>query len=87
VEYIDFSTLNLATDLRQAPHHWNTHFLWEGEIKTAHRQSLIDFHLFDDYAHVLRAAIEQGRTSCDAFWHDIPHQIRVPQPGLNRAVA
>lgn len=87
VEYLDFSAMNLVAELRQAPHHWNTHFLWADKIKVSHRQSLVDFHLFDDYGHVLGAAIEQGRVSCDAFWHDIPRETRVPQIGLNRAVA
>ncbi len=87
VEYLDFTAIDLASGLRRAPHHWNTHFLWDGAIKTSHRQSLVDFHLFNDYGHVLGAAIVQGRTACDAFWHEIPRETRVAQIGLNRSSA
>lgn len=87
VEYLDFAPLDLAERLRQAPHYWNSHLLWDGDIKVSHRRNVADFHLFNDYRHILGAAIEQGRTSCDAFWHEIPRETRVPQLGLNRSSA
>ncbi len=83
VEYLDVQGLNVAATLRNAPHLWNSHYLWEGDIKVAHRESLIDFHLFNEYGQVLTAAIEQGRISSDVFWAEIPRIVTIPQIGLN----
>lgn len=87
VEYLDIAALDLAGDLRLAPHHWNTHFLWEDTIKVSHRRNVADFHLFNDYGHILGAAIEQARISADTFWHVIPRETRIPQLGLNPRAA
>jgi hypothetical protein len=87
IEYLDFSKIEIAPRLRQSPHLWNTHYLWKNTIKVSHRQNVVDFHLFNDYGHIIGAAIEQGRISCDEFWQDIPKETRIPQLGLNRPAA
>lgn len=86
VEYLGI-TAPLAERLRQGPRYWNTHLLWTDKISFRHRQSLLDFHLYNDYGFELGQAIEQSIASCDAFWADIPQTTTIPLIGLPSVAA
>lgn len=85
VEYLNIEQ-DLPAMLRPLPRYWNTHYLWKDEIKARHHQSLVDFHLFNEYGLFLNLAMEQGRKSCDEFWSRLPTE-QISQSALNPRAA
>ena len=71
IEYLVFEEQELADTLRAGPENWNTHYLWEGEVKFAHRRNGYEYLLTRDYAMMLQDAARVARTSNLEFWGNI----------------
>ena len=54
--------------LRAGPRHWNTHYLWEGDIKFRHLQCPHDFVMPDQYGATLLLAKAQSKAATDKFF-------------------
>ena len=60
IEYLDFSGEDKLIELLNAgPLHWNTYFLWEGELKFRLLQHDLDFKLQSNYPDVLGRAVQK----------------------------
>ena len=58
-EYIDLDCDDEVADLLETePLHWNSYFLWEGSIPLCHLQHDIDFKLQENYAEMIRRALD-----------------------------
>jgi hypothetical protein len=69
IEYIgNEDDSQYASLLRQGPKYWNTYHLWEGELRTRHWQSPIDFNVGVEYRKILRHAAAHSMSSSDDFW-------------------
>jgi len=78
VEHIDLGCDDEVVALLDAgPLHWNTHLLWEGEVKTRHLQHDVDFKIQVDYAEVIRQALDAALKSNLAF----RDRLQLDEPG------
>jgi hypothetical protein len=70
VEYLRFEEEQID-HLLSMEKYWNTHYLWEGEVKLRHLESPFDFQITRDYSMMLKQAIERAKESSDIFFFDI----------------
>ena len=71
VEYLVFEEQELADTLRAGPENWNTHYLWQDEIKFVHRRNGFEYLLTRDYAPMLHDAAQNSRGENLAFWNNL----------------
>lgn len=79
VEYFRMPEEETIRWLREGPKTWNTHYLWEGNIKWRHLQNGPDhdFEVTRDYAHLLKNAMDQSKISGGVFWTQVPDKIEI----------
>src|SRR5258705_532079 len=75
VEYVNFNEPEID-ELLKTQRYWNTHFLWEGRINYAHRQSPLDYSIPRDYVLMLNDAVAASK----AFTDDLYFPINAPGP-------
>ena len=70
VEYLTFNEAEIDEALKVG-RYWNTHYLWEGRINYAHRQSPLDYSIPRDYTLMLNDAMKASQTSTNDFYFPI----------------
>lgn len=68
IEYLRFDEDQVLNMLRASPRYWNTYYLWDGEIRTNHRQAPLDYEIPTQYALVLAEAMERSKEAADIFF-------------------
>ena len=79
IEYLRFDEEQIVSWLKEGPEPWNTHYLWEGEIKFAHRRNGPDYVLTRDYAATLKDAMDSAKVSSGLFWQKLPRTNPIAQ--------
>lgn len=68
VEYIDLDCDDeVASLLQTEPLHWNSYFLWQGELRTRHLQHDIDYKIQTNYSDMIGRSIDAALKSNLAF--------------------
>ncbi len=70
VEYVRFDEPAIDKCL-ETDRHWNTYYMWSGEINAVHRQAPLDYVIPRDYALVLNEAMERSREATNIFFSNI----------------
>lgn len=70
VEYLVLEDEEIIENLA-SPEHWNTHYLWENEIKFSHRRNGYEYLLTRDYAMMLRDLVLVAKASNLEFWNNL----------------
>ncbi len=70
IEYCRFDEA-MVDRLLSTERYWNSHYLWQGEIKAVHRQSPLDYSIPRDYSLILAEAMERSKEATDIFFSNI----------------
>lgn len=77
VEYFKFDEDEIVKRLREGAQTWNTHYLWEDKISFRHSRNGPDYLITNDYAPMLKSAMDQSKISSELFCQSVPHRIEI----------
>lgn len=71
IEYIVLDEEDIIQTLLAGPENWNTHYLWQDEIKFSHRRNGYEYLLTRDYAMMLQDVAKSSRANNLEFWNNL----------------
>ena len=68
IEHLFLDDATLVGILKTSAAHWNTSYLWDGEIRSRHIQETVDYTIIEGYMKLLKDSLTEAVYSINGFW-------------------